>query len=63
MKFKSRCKTCGHFSCVVGACIAFTVYEDNKMLESRRQCKCNPDFYIPTNNLEYLEWCLDKKGA
>lgn len=26
-----------------------------------RKCSCIWDDYIPGDNLEYLEWCLDKR--
>lgn len=48
--FKSRCATCNHMEHYLPyACI----------LPGRWECSCTK--YVPSDNLEYLEWQLSEK--
>jgi hypothetical protein len=50
--FGSRCKNCGHYDPthnIITGC-GFPTF-------SWSHCRCEK--YIPRDNLEFLEWCLD----
>jgi hypothetical protein len=56
----SPCRNCGHyhwysdFFLKVGTCVHFPPYEMSN-------CGCKSKDYVPKDNLEYLEYCLENK--
>lgn len=53
------CRACGHWH--------FWDANSSKLTKSICNqyyygCKCSGKFFVPADNLEYLEWCYEKKG-
>jgi hypothetical protein len=59
MKFPSRCRNCRHAEHLYICTIKYYEYGD----ESEPTYKCSCEEYIPSDNLEYLEYLYDKSHS
>jgi hypothetical protein len=57
MKFPSKCRICHHSYHVANCTIAYYEFGDDS--EPTYKCTCKE--YLPSDNLEYLEWKYDQR--